>query len=121
MNINGFDFLSNDRFPGEKGAGLAVKNGRLYWVFRSNPCITDARANQLSSFFDEIIQPGSNIIKPVLFQIDGVWYHAVEYRSLFCESIPVIYYQCFPELLKKHIVLTALAAVDTLVDRKLNC
>lgn len=114
MNINGFDFLSNDRFPGFKGVGLAVKNGSLYQVFRCNPFMTDDRASSLSSFYDEIIHPDSNIVKPVLFQIDGVWYHAVEYRPRICESMPVIYYRCFPTLMKKHIVLTALAAIDTL-------
>ena len=114
MNIGGFDFLSDDHFPGLKGVGLAIKNGSLYQVSRCNPFMTDDRAKSLTAFFDENIRPGSNIVKPVLFQIDGVWYHAVEYKPRVCENMPEIYYQCFPALLKKHIVLTALAAIDTL-------
>lgn len=114
MNINGYDFLKSDHLPGEKESCLAVKNGVLYRVARCNPSMSEARANRLCKFWDDVLQPESNIVRPLLFPIDGIWYDATEYRTQFCDEIPEIYFRCFPEPLKMHIILTALAAVAVL-------
>ncbi len=118
MNIDGFDFLRGDRLPCGNGSELAIKDGTLYHVFRCDAAMTESRAALVSAFFEKLIQKGSNIAKPLLFRMDGLWYSAVEYRSRFCEGMPIAYFRCFPEQLKTDIILTALAAVYTMARNR---
>ena len=93
---------------------LACRGGLLYRLTRCSLDMTQPRAEAVMSALGKAVKPGSNVLVPDIVEEDDAWYAAVPFRPEVFQGLPRAYLRCLPEAARRHMILLAVSAMDTL-------